>query len=72
MTDEQIYARFLRVFHGVYTTPTTPLTHALKCAAAALTAPEDSVITGRSAATLRGVDLAGFGDPVEVIGRIPT
>lgn len=67
LTDEQIYARFLRVFHGVYTTPTTPLTHVLKCAAAALTVPEGSVITGRSAATLRGVDLAGFGDPVEVI-----
>ncbi|MEV4730913.1 hypothetical protein [Saccharopolyspora sp. NPDC049426] len=66
-TDEQIYACFLRVFHGVYTTPTTPLTHVLKCAAAALTVPEDSVITGRSAPTLRGVDLAGFGDPVEVI-----
>ncbi|WP_406689086.1 DUF559 domain-containing protein [Saccharopolyspora sp. ID03-671] len=70
LTDEQIYARFLRVFHGVYTTPTTPLTHQLKSAAAAVILPKGSVITGRSAATLRGVDLAGFGNPVEVI--VPT
>ncbi|MER5388410.1 DUF559 domain-containing protein [Saccharopolyspora sp. NPDC002686] len=58
---------FRRVLHGVYTTAETPLTHELKCAGATLTLPRGSVITGRSAATLRGVPLADFGSPVEVI-----
>ncbi|SEG64467.1 Protein of unknown function [Saccharopolyspora kobensis] len=60
-------SEFRRVLHGVYTTGDTQLTHELKCAAAALTLPRGSVITGRSAATLRGVPLADFGAPVEVI-----
>ncbi|WP_010306261.1 endonuclease domain-containing protein [Saccharopolyspora spinosa] len=58
---------FRRVLHGVYTTCETPLTHELKCAAAAMTLPSGAVITGRSAATLRGVPLADFRTPVEVI-----
>jgi very-short-patch-repair endonuclease len=43
-----------------------PLTHELKCRAAALVLPPGAAITGRSAATLRGVSLAKPGDPVEV------
>ncbi|MFC7340733.1 endonuclease domain-containing protein [Saccharopolyspora griseoalba] len=68
LTDEQLQSSmFKRVLWGVYTTWNTPLTHELKCAAAALTVPEGSVITGRSAAVLRGVPLADFGAPVEVL-----
>ncbi|KAA5832464.1 DUF559 domain-containing protein [Saccharopolyspora hirsuta] len=67
-TDWQLRSSaFRRVLHGVYTTCDTPLTHELKCAAAALTLPRGSVITGRSAATLRGVPLADFASPVEVL-----
>lgn len=43
------------------------LTHATYCAAASLALPATAVITGRSAATLRGVELARADDPVEVV-----
>jgi very-short-patch-repair endonuclease len=67
-TDQQLNSRaFRRVLQGIYTTADTPLTHELKCAAAALTLPRGSVITGRSAALLRGVPMADFSTPVEVI-----
>lgn len=48
------------------------LTHELRCAGAALVLPNDAVITGRSAATLRGVPLALPGDPVEVATGLDT
>ncbi|MFI0470137.1 endonuclease domain-containing protein [Saccharopolyspora sp. 5N102] len=68
LTDWQLRgSAFRKVLHGVYTTCDTQLTHELKCAAAAMTLPSGSVITGRSAATLRGVPLADFRAPVEVI-----
>ncbi|QIZ34158.1 endonuclease domain-containing protein [Saccharopolyspora sp. ASAGF58] len=68
ITDWQLRSSaFRKVLHGVYTTSDTRLTHELKCAAAAMTLPSGSVITGRSAATLRGVPLADFRTPVEVI-----
>ncbi|MDQ2791614.1 MAG: hypothetical protein DLM60_07740 [Pseudonocardiales bacterium] len=44
-------------------------THALYCTAAGLVLPPSAVITGRSAATLRGVRLARTEDPVEVLVR---
>jgi very-short-patch-repair endonuclease len=66
-SDEELHARCVRVMHGVYTPPGTRLNTELKCAAAALTLPPGAVITGRSAATLRGVPLADFSTPVEVI-----
>jgi hypothetical protein len=56
-----------RVIHGVYRTESTPLTHELRCRAAALVLPAESVITARSAATLHGVPLARPSDPVEVL-----
>ncbi|MFC7341744.1 hypothetical protein [Saccharopolyspora griseoalba] len=56
-----------RVIQGVYRTHRTALTHELRCRAAALVLPEGAVITGRSAATLRGVPLALSTDPVEVL-----
>ncbi|MDI2028435.1 DUF559 domain-containing protein [Saccharopolyspora sp. TS4A08] len=67
LKDRHLKYWFLRVMQGVYTTKDTPLTHELKCAAVAKTLPEGSVITGLSAATLRGVPLADFSTPVEVI-----
>ncbi len=42
-------------------------THELRCEAAALALHPESVITGRSAATLRGVRLARARDPIEVV-----
>ncbi len=44
-----------------------PLTHELKCRAAARHLPADAVITGVSAATLHGVPLVDFAAPVEAI-----
>jgi very-short-patch-repair endonuclease len=69
LTDDQLAntSVFCRVLQGVYTLSGTPLTHELKCLAAAMKLPPDSVLTGLSAATLHGVPLAGFANPVEVI-----
>lgn len=55
-----------RIGQGVYSWAGTTLTHELRCEAAALRLPADSVVTGRSAATLRGVQLAWPDDPVEL------
>lgn len=55
-----------RVIQGVYRPAWIPLTHELKCRAAALVLADGSAVTGRSAATLLGVPLAGPADPVEV------
>lgn len=66
-SDNELHARCVRVMHGVYTPPNTPLTVELKCAGAALTLPPEAVITGRSAAALRGVRIADFGTPVDAI-----
>jgi hypothetical protein len=68
LTDRQLKtSAYRRILHGVYAPSETPPTHQLKCAAASLTLPKDAVITGLSAATLRGVPLADFAAPVEVI-----
>jgi very-short-patch-repair endonuclease len=64
--------RYQRVFRDVYVPAATALTHELRCECAALALPADAVITGRSAATLRGVQLALPGDPVEVIAGLQT
>lgn len=70
--DYQLPIFFTRVLHGYYTSKQTKVTHALRCRAAARTLPGDSVITGRSAATLLGLELAGVNDPVEVLVKRPT
>ncbi|MCP3798489.1 hypothetical protein NLX83_04370 [Allokutzneria sp. A3M-2-11 16] len=59
--------RFVRLFRNTYATRTAPLTHELHCRAVALFAPPDSVITDASAATLRGVPLAGPENPVDLL-----
>ncbi|GAA4347587.1 endonuclease domain-containing protein [Angustibacter luteus] len=55
-----------RVLQGVYRPSWTPLTHVLACQAVALVLPDGACVTGRSAATMRGVPLARVTDPVEV------
>jgi len=56
-----------RVVHGVYTVRGVPLTHQLRCEATALLLPTGAVITGRSQATLLGVELTRWEDDVEVL-----
>lgn len=47
-----------RLFQGVYSLAGVAQTHALYCIGAGLALPPSAVVTGRSAATLRGVALA--------------
>jgi very-short-patch-repair endonuclease len=56
-----------RLFQGVYSLAGVAQTHALYCTGAGLALPRSAVVTGRSAATLRGVALARTDDPVEVL-----
>ncbi|MFN2494917.1 MAG: hypothetical protein ABR608_03270 [Pseudonocardiaceae bacterium] len=56
-----------RLFQDVYVPAGIPDSHELRCAAAGLVLPPEAVITGRSAATLRGVTLARAKDPVELV-----
>lgn len=56
-----------RVFQDVYVPAGIPDTHELRCAGAALAVHPQAVITGRSAATLRGVALARTKDPIELV-----
>lgn len=73
VTRKQLAApRYRRVFRDVYVPAATALTHELRCECAALVLPADAVITGRSAATLLGVQLALPGDPVEVVAGLQT
>lgn len=56
-----------RLFRDVYADAAVQVTHEVRCRAATLILPPDAVVTGRSAATVRGVALARAADPVEVI-----
>ncbi|MGQ0717701.1 MAG: hypothetical protein ACT4NP_10400 [Pseudonocardiales bacterium] len=56
-----------RLFQDVYVPAAIPDTHELRCEAAALVLHPEAVITGRSAATLRGVPLARTKDPIELV-----
>lgn len=58
---------FTRLLRNVYVASTVPVTHVLRCRAAALLAPPGAVLTGCSAAAVRGVELVGAHDPVELI-----
>jgi len=58
-------ATWRRLFHDVYVQRDVPVTHELLARGAATLVP-DAVVTGRSAAVLWGVDLAGPEDDVEV------
>ena len=62
--------RFVRLFRDVYVAAGTPVTHEVRCRGATLFLPPDAVITGRSAATVRGAALAGTDDPVEIIAPL--
>jgi hypothetical protein len=55
-----------RLFEDVYIHVDRPVTHSLRARAAAALAVPGSVVTGRSAAVLWGVDLAGVDDDVEL------
>lgn len=59
--------RVRRLFRGVYCPTGVRVSHELRCRAAALTGEGTLVLTGRSAAVVRGVDLASASDPVDVI-----
>ncbi len=56
-----------RLFQDVYTRADVEVTHELRCRGAALLAPPEAVLTGRSAATVHGVALANPSDPVEMV-----
>nr|WP_083844791.1 hypothetical protein [Saccharomonospora cyanea] len=59
--------RFRRLFQDVYVPAHVPVTHELRCRGAALIVPKEAVLTGRSAATVLGVELANPYDPVEFV-----
>ncbi len=59
-----------RLFRDVYVDRSTPVTHEVRCRGATLFLPPDAVVTGRSAATVRGAALAAADDPVEIIAPL--
>jgi hypothetical protein len=59
--------RVRRLFQDVYAPAHLPVTHELRCRGAALIVPKQAVLTGRSAATVLGVELAKPYDPVEFV-----
>lgn len=59
--------KYRRLFQDVYVPADVPVDHALRCRGAALIVPAEAVLTGRSAATVRGVPLAKTHDPVEFV-----
>jgi hypothetical protein len=62
--------RVRRLFRDVYVDAATAITHEVRCRGATLFLPADAVITGRSAATVRGAPLARVDDPVEIIAPL--
>jgi len=61
---------FTSLFRDVYVEATTKVTHEIRCRGATLILPPDAVITGRSAATVRGAPLAKPNDRVKVIAPL--
>lgn len=59
--------QFRRLFRGVYIPAGIPVAHREYCEGAALILPRTAAITGRSAATVRGVHLSSASDPVEIV-----
>jgi len=64
-TDDLRSSAWRRLFRGVYVHRSADVTHELRTRAACLLLP-DAVVSGRSAAVLWGLDLAGPDDDVEV------
>ncbi|WP_181783966.1 endonuclease domain-containing protein [Pseudonocardia pini] len=58
--------RYRRLFRDVYSWNTVPVTHELRAQAAAMALPPGVVITGRSAAAVRGAPICWPDDPVHV------
>ncbi|MCH6167594.1 hypothetical protein [Pseudonocardia alaniniphila] len=58
------------LFRDVYADGRIAVTHPVRCRGATLVLPPDAVITGRSAATIRGCELARAHDPVEVVAPL--
>lgn len=56
-----------RLCRDIYASASRPVTHELRCRAAALGLPPGAVITGRSAATVRGVRLCWPEDDVQIL-----
>jgi very-short-patch-repair endonuclease len=68
MTKKQLYSPLFRqLFHGVHVPAFLPVTHELRCRAAALIAPPEAVLSGCSAAAIRGFDFSAARDPVEFV-----
>ncbi|MGH3811954.1 MAG: endonuclease domain-containing protein [Pseudonocardiaceae bacterium] len=68
VTKEQLRGPGVRrLFRDVYLPAGMGLTHQQRCEGAALLAPPEAVLTGRSAATVLGVELARPTDPVEFV-----
>jgi hypothetical protein len=59
-----------RLARDVYTVNPRRVTHELRCLAMTLALPAGAVITGRSAATVRGVRLCWPDDPVNVVAPL--
>lgn len=71
LTRRQLRSPLVRnLFRDVYVESRTTVTHEVRCRGATLILPPDAVITGRSAATVRGAPLATSDDPVEVIAPL--
>ena len=58
---------YVRVLRGVYTDPSIPRDHVLRCRAAALLMPPGAALGGRSAAAVLGAPAPGYADPVTVV-----
>jgi hypothetical protein len=68
VTKEQLRGPGVRrLFRDVYLPAGMRFTHQQRCEGAALLAPPEAVLTGRSAATVLGVELARPTDPVEFV-----
>lgn len=68
VTKEQLRGPGVRrLFRDVYLPAGIRLTHQARCEAAALLTPPEAVLTGRSAATVLGAELARPADPVEFV-----
>lgn len=55
------------LLRNAYVAAGIPVTHRVRCEATALVAPPAAVLTGRSAAEVRGIELADRADPVEIV-----
>lgn len=68
LSKRQLYSPlFVRLFHGVHVPAAMPITHELRCRAAALAASSEAVLTGASAAAVRGFDLVSSSSAVECV-----